>query len=139
MGDASDDLITGICCEQCGEVIDGDAPGYTRLCSRCGGAPSGKSRGNITMANPPAGSPEFVEIRSTPSAMRHTESCRSCGALIVWATTEAGRKQPFDAKIESKAVLSVARDGTVHSKIVQVATPHHATCPNADQHRRSKR
>lgn len=78
----------------------------------------------------PAGSPEFVELRSTQSAERYAKPCRACGAPIVWAITETGARQPFDAKIESKAILKLADDGTIFSRIVQVATPHHATCAN---------
>ena len=34
MGDIADDMIDGLCCEQCGEYFD-DSVGYPRLCTSC--------------------------------------------------------------------------------------------------------
>lgn len=31
-----DDYVAdGLCCEQCGEIMDGDEPGYVRVCYGC--------------------------------------------------------------------------------------------------------
>lgn len=40
MGEHADDILEGLCCEQCGEyfddVLDGeDAPGFPRTCESC--------------------------------------------------------------------------------------------------------
>lgn len=35
MGEAADMLLDGTCCEQCGVFLDGDSPGYPRLCGGC--------------------------------------------------------------------------------------------------------
>lgn len=32
MGEMAEDLMAGLFCEQCGELIDGEAPGYPRNC-----------------------------------------------------------------------------------------------------------
>jgi hypothetical protein len=70
--------------------------------------------------------------------------CRSCGAEIFWAKTTSGRNIPLDA--DKVGPLAVA-DGNldfVESGAVMVVGPggkmrsHFATCPNANQHRRSK-
>ncbi len=37
MGDAADDILDGLVCEVCGEVIDEEAPGYARQCRSCSG------------------------------------------------------------------------------------------------------
>lgn len=34
-GDVADDLLSGFCCEECGSIVDGEAPGYPRLCTDC--------------------------------------------------------------------------------------------------------
>jgi len=36
MGQNADDIIEGFVCELCGMFLDGDSPGYPRLCSFCG-------------------------------------------------------------------------------------------------------
>lgn len=35
MGSYLDDILDGLFCGRCGEVIDGDAPGYPRRCEEC--------------------------------------------------------------------------------------------------------
>lgn len=35
MGEISDMMLNGLLCEQCGEVIDFEEPGYPRLCESC--------------------------------------------------------------------------------------------------------
>lgn len=42
--------------------------------------------------------------------------CRSCGAEIEWRKTEAGKNTPYDLS----------------------GTPHWATCPSADRHRKAR-
>lgn len=74
-------------------------------------------------------------------------SCRSCGGEIRWAKTAHGRNMPLDAdpapddvhagfvlRDGGKLALSVTRDMTPGETLY---LSHFATCPNADQHRRS--
>ena len=35
MGNAADAILNGVLCERCGCLIDGDEPGYPRLCRGC--------------------------------------------------------------------------------------------------------
>lgn len=35
MGDCADDILDGLYCGECGELIDGDAWGFPRLCEGC--------------------------------------------------------------------------------------------------------
>ena len=72
-------------------------------------------------------------------------TCRSCGAEIFWAFTEAGKKMPIDAKPVPGGVFFVTRraDGeyVCHAKdapgFVRYSS-HFATCPDAQKHRRRK-
>ena len=75
-----------------------------------------------------------------------TSKCRACGALIVWITTENGKKMPCDAyvvlywekeKAKGKIVTSSGRviscelagEPGTESGIGYI--PHWATCPKA--------
>ncbi len=63
-------------------------------------------------------------------------TCRSCGAAIVWAVTENGKRMPLDAKPEKRLV----REGRQEPPLVRVVdtyTSHFTSCPNADQHRKA--
>jgi hypothetical protein len=66
-------------------------------------------------------------------------ACRSCGADIVWAATEAGRRIPLNPK------LVLGGNVDLHKGIARVRRPdparegyvvHFATCPAAAEHRR---
>lgn len=35
MGDAAEMILDGFMCQVCGEMIDGDEPGYPRCCAAC--------------------------------------------------------------------------------------------------------
>lgn len=35
MGDMTEMILDGLLCESCGVYIDGEAPGYPRLCEDC--------------------------------------------------------------------------------------------------------
>ncbi len=35
MGDIADAILDGEFCQYCGELIDGEAPGYPRTCAGC--------------------------------------------------------------------------------------------------------
>ncbi len=64
--------------------------------------------------------------------------CGSCAAEIIWAETEAGKPQPVDAK-PVKRIIFTKQEGKVQprSSVVDTYMPHHATCPNASQHRKA--
>lgn len=75
--------------------------------------------------------------------------CKSCGAAILWLTTENGKQMPVDFKPEKRVVrykrkLETQAEGelfpteseVVVGKVVDTFMPHHATCPHADKHRR---
>jgi len=63
--------------------------------------------------------------------------CKSCGAEIIWIKTPQGKNHPVDAKPKK---MWVHEDHPVHYpwKLVDAHESHFATCPNADQHRKSK-
>lgn len=67
--------------------------------------------------------------------------CRSCGAPIVWAVTAAGKRMPLDAEpvyaIGSGVVSLNGDEVAVVERPRPLYVSHFATCPNADQHRRS--
>lgn len=77
-------------------------------------------------------------------------ACRSCGAPVVWALTEAAKPMPLD-KAEPTAAdnliawqdeAGVLRVRYAHPSGLglgpgeRTATSHFATCPNANAHRR---
>lgn len=78
--------------------------------------------------------------------------CRSCGFEIIWVRTERGRRMPLNAEPTEKhdqsgvfvlrerddpqgplAISAWGLEGTEPHYI-----SHFATCPNADDHRRSR-
>lgn len=67
--------------------------------------------------------------------------CRSCGEAILWARTAAGKAMPLNVDHEHGTVHLDA-DGTITRLTTTPEpgghTPHFATCPNADQHRRPR-
>jgi hypothetical protein len=68
------------------------------------------------------------QIRRThPLATR----CASCSASIVWFRTAAGKRMPVD---ESSTQPTDAE----HQLDLKRHVSHFATCPNANQHRRSR-
>lgn len=70
-------------------------------------------------------------------------ACRSCGAPIIWAITENGKRMPLDAEPAERPTgvfrLEPSGDDLIARRpIEQVYISHFATCPNADQHRKPK-
>jgi len=72
-------------------------------------------------------------------------SCRSCGASIEWATTNAGNAIPLDpgefedgnivlAQTEERGMVAQIRSAGEGNR-----RSHFASCPNAPEHRRSRR
>lgn len=86
----------------------------------------------------------------------NASKCKSCGADIVWITTESGRKMPLDAAEvpvvpnQRGETVAVTLDGQIFrgwpcadsyeaERYVLARISHFATCPDADKHRRRKR
>lgn len=69
--------------------------------------------------------------------------CRSCGAPITWAITDNGKRIPLDAEPAPNGNLILV-DGVARTPRIDDDVPflqyvsHFATCPNAQQHRRSR-
>jgi hypothetical protein len=70
--------------------------------------------------------------------------CRSCGAAIVWAITEEGKRAPFDAEpIDMRGTFALVEFMDPERVEAQSSSrdrryrSHFATCPNAAEHRRS--
>ncbi len=67
-----------------------------------------------------------------------SSTCRSCRAPIVWGRTKAGKKVPLDPP--EKRYIARPRaifENLLDVEMVETWTPHFATCPKADQHRRT--
>lgn len=65
--------------------------------------------------------------------------CRSCGAVIIWAQTENGKRIPLDAESEKRFVaLCRIEDDTPVVALRHTHLSHFATCPNASAHRKPK-
>lgn len=75
-----------------------------------------------------------------------SDRCKSCGASIVWALTKDGKHIPIDnqpVKGGNLRMTSLGREPlTVEVKPVEPEiygwVSHFATCPNADEHRKSR-
>ena len=77
-------------------------------------------------------------------------ACRSCGARLLWALTEKGRRIPLDRNPVPTGNIEIEEtdEGPPMSRVVPVLSPglfptvryksHFATCPNAKRHRRRK-
>lgn len=79
-----------------------------------------------------------------------TSSCKSCGRLVRWAVTPAGKWMPVDAEPDNRPtggnlVLAVRRrteliaetwERDKHGLTRNRYTAHWATCPNADSRRK---
>lgn len=72
-----------------------------------------------------------------------TAVCSSCGAAIVWAVTERGRRMPLDAGPVAEPVGFILRrehEGATGLRAIPaqpVYRSHFASCPDADRHRRT--
>lgn len=70
------------------------------------------------------------------------DTCRSCGAKVIWATTDSDKRMPVDAEPDSAGTLRVSRDayGQAHVKHDPYAfvrhRPHFATCPDSESWRK---
>jgi hypothetical protein len=66
--------------------------------------------------------------------------CKSCGAQIRWAKTEAGKTIPLDPEPTLNGNVVLDHAGVAHVRHAGVGgaryVSHFATCPFAKQHRR---
>lgn len=62
---------------------------------------------------------------------RRITRCRSCRARIIWFKTEAGKNMPVDAD-------TVEPEDSVDELDLSRHQSHFATCPNANNHRKSR-
>ena len=83
-------------------------------------------------------------------AKKEKATCRSCGAAIIWATTEEGKRIPLNAtRVRGYAVevgsglgkpMTVARRlGTTGVGDDLFHVSHFTTCPNATEHSKGGR
>lgn len=82
---------------------------------------------------------------AAPAAPFLTDTCRSCGARIIWATTEHGRAMPVDAEpsehgnveLRSRAAdpLAVVVSKERRAGRTDLRTSHFTTCPQRDRWR----
>jgi hypothetical protein len=77
-------------------------------------------------------------------------TCKSCGAVIVWAVTAAGKSMPVDADASTDGTIELRYERNQISAVVHAGTngvtragslhtSHFATCPFAKQHRNPRR
>ena len=71
--------------------------------------------------------------------------CRSCGALVLWVKTPAGKWQILDAEPCPDGTIIVDADGVAHTIKADLFIPdakgvrymtHWATCPNSKSHKK---
>jgi len=72
----------------------------------------------------------------------NTARCKSCDAEIIWAVTEAGNRIPIDAEpIERPPnqflLVEIDNEVVAHRAVEPLYITHFATCPHADEHRRT--
>lgn len=77
-------------------------------------------------------------------AMQH-RNCRSCGALVWWVHTEAGKRMPLDYQPDPRGLGNVIFTANAQVRYVKREesgleepryTSHFATCPDSEQHRK---
>lgn len=66
--------------------------------------------------------------------------CRGCGAEILWAATQTGKRIPLDTKSEKRFVVRSLARGTDPTVVVLADTyvSHFATCPKAKDFRHAE-
>ena len=69
MGEVADMIIDGTLCEDCGVVLDGEAPGFPRCCQQC------EQERTISAID--------FGARQLAAEMTH-KTCRKCGKRVKW-------------------------------------------------------
>jgi hypothetical protein len=74
-------------------------------------------------------------------------ACKSCGASIIWALTQNGKRIPLDAEPAERPSGLFRLEGSATGSMPPIAISaagepvylsHFVTCPNADQHRKPR-
>lgn len=65
-----------------------------------------------------------------------TSPCRSCGAPLLWAVTERGKRMPLSAASEERRFVVTENGGETACSSQLTYLSHWAECPNADNHRK---
>ena len=73
-----------------------------------------------------------------------SDTCRSCSAPLIWATSPKGRPLPLDARavvyvIDPNETKPQAEKANDESGTAAYYVSHFATCPNASSHSRRKK
>lgn len=74
--------------------------------------------------------------------MAEIKECSSCGAKIIWVTTNKGKRMPLDADPSEKGTWGIGADGVAYYQEPSGLFPdmlhvtHWATCLNSKQHRK---
>jgi len=64
--------------------------------------------------------------------------CKSCQAEIVWGVTDTGKRVPLDpSEKRFVRIYGHVPDGELHVRMKDTHLSHFATCPQADQHRKT--
>lgn len=65
-----------------------------------------------------------------------SSKCSSCGAEILWAITERGRRMPLSKATERRAfIVDRLTDGSEIARSRVVYDAHWTDCPNSEAHR----
>ena len=73
--------------------------------------------------------------------------CRSCGAPLIWARTEAGKAMPLDAepslyggniRLHDDGTITVLAKDDPRNSLEKLYKSHFATCKHAKTHRKAK-
>jgi hypothetical protein len=71
-----------------------------------------------------------------PRKRRNEGVCSSCGADLIWAVTERGRRMPLTKTSERRRWIIEPDTGI--GRTVLTYESHWADCPHADQHRNER-
>lgn len=84
-----------------------------------------------------------------PAVLGHPSggTCESCGAMILWAVTAAGKRMPLDPVAVEGGNVAVTNGDQPAARVLKSGedaaagewrgVSHFATCPHADQHRKT--
>ncbi len=65
--------------------------------------------------------------------------CKGCGAQIIWAVTEAGKRIPLDETPQKRIILvghlNVEHGNYNEARVVNTYQSHFVTCPKATEFR----
>ena len=86
----------------------------------------------------------IAEIKVLAPAKPRRAKCKSCGAAITWAKTDAGKRMPLDFNSDPEGTVVRRKDATCFVAPVGVDAlgtrhrSHFETCASASSHRRAR-